>query len=119
MSDSPPDDIESRYLYVLDEAERLRVHIAWMHSYQQYWGQFDSMTVYLRQQSWEFMRINIQYVTDTWAHLTTLINSNDPPELRALLHGLEQFRSKWDTAKTFLESVIQRSERLYTSGLVV
>ncbi|XP_052899621.1 uncharacterized protein LOC128305998 [Anopheles moucheti] len=119
MSESQPDDIESRYLHVLDEAERLHAHIGWMYSYYQHWGSFDTLALYLRQQSWEFMRINIQYVTDTWTNLTALINSNDPPELEALMNSLEQLRPMWERAKTFLENVIQRSERLYTSGLVV
>uniref|UniRef100_A0A4Y0BG70 Dynein heavy chain tail domain-containing protein n=1 Tax=Anopheles funestus TaxID=62324 RepID=A0A4Y0BG70_ANOFN len=120
MSNSVPNnnDIDSKYLYVLDEVERLRVHVMRLYSYYQHWGIYNSSMLYLRQHSWAFMRTNIKYVTETWAKLNTLIDSDDPPELRVLLNNLEDLRFIWHSTKTFLECVLQRSELLYRLKLV-
>uniref|UniRef100_A0A182MIG8 Uncharacterized protein n=1 Tax=Anopheles culicifacies TaxID=139723 RepID=A0A182MIG8_9DIPT len=53
--------VDSQYLYVLDEVERVREHITWMYTYYQRWGAHSPSQLYLRKESWAFMRTNIDY----------------------------------------------------------
>uniref|UniRef100_A0A182W7C8 Uncharacterized protein n=1 Tax=Anopheles minimus TaxID=112268 RepID=A0A182W7C8_9DIPT len=89
------------FRFVWDETARIRTHLMWMYTYYHCWNIYNPSIVYLRQHSWEFMRTNIDYVTQAWANLNTLIESNDRPELRALLDSMEQYRPIWHTVKTF------------------
>ncbi|XP_050079171.1 uncharacterized protein LOC126566015 [Anopheles maculipalpis] len=101
------------YRHVMSEVKLVYTHISWMSRYYYTWNNYNSPLLYLRRASWSFMRTNMNFVTETWANLNTLVANDGRPELKALLKPLEDRTEVWESSKKFLEDVIQRSEYYY------